>query len=244
MEIVSMLFSLFNSDDFPFGNYGMNMVVTSNDPTTPTLTVPIKMTIKAPDTLKVTALVEGFFNGSTMVADTVTAELRRAITPYALLESKKVFLNTSGFGKANFSSVVEGTPYYIVIKHRNSIETWSAAGQSFGGGILNYDFTTAQSQAYGSNMKLNGTKWCIYNGDVIRDNFIDGSDVAECFNASNLGLSGYVVTDVNGDAFVDGSDVSLAFNNSNLGIGAVYPSKKDLPTKNIEQNRSIIRSDK
>ena len=214
----------FQSDDFPLGDYSMNMVVTSNDPTTPTLTVPIKMTIKAPDTLKVTALVEGFFNGSTMVADTVTAELRRAITPFELLESKKVFLNSSGFGKANFSSVVEGTPYFIVVKHRNSIETWSAAGQSFSGGVLNYDFTDAQNKAYGNNMKLKGTKWSIYNGDITQDGLVDGSDLASADNANSNFVTGYVPTDVTGDNLVDGSDLSLVDNNNNAFIAKVVPA--------------------
>ena len=199
----------FKSEDFPLGNYGMNMVITSNDPATPSLTVPIKMTIKAPDTLKVTALMEGFFNGSTMVADTVTVELRRAITPYALLESKKIFLNTLGFGKVNFSSVVEGTPYYIVVKHRNSIETWSAAEQSFDGGVLNYDFTSAQTQALGSNLKLKGSKWCVYSGDVNQDGVVDITDVA-IVDVDNLNFAtGYKVTDVNGDNLVDLADVSV-----------------------------------
>ena len=234
----------FRSEDYPLGTYSMNMKVTSNDPLAPSVTIPIKMTIQLPVQLNLTALIEGLFNGATMVADTVLAELKKPIAPFQLLESKKIALNALGSGSANINSALEGTPYYIVVKHRNGVETWSASPQIFSGGIINYDFSIAQNKAYGNNMVQKGTKWCIYNGDVIRDGFIDGSDVSECFNASLLGLSGYVVTDLTGDDFVDGTDVTIAFNNSNLGIGASYPSKKNPPTKNIQLNNSESKSDK
>ena len=193
-------------------------------------------------TLNLTALIEGFYNGTTMVSDTVTVELRNTVAPYALLESKKVVLNTLGSGVGSFSAVSDGVPFYIALKHRNSIETWSATGKSFTSGSLTYDFTTDSTKAYGNNLVKKGSKWCIYSGDVNRDEFIDGSDLAECFNASNLGLSGYIVTDLNGDDFTDGTDGSIAFNNSNLGIGASYPSKKILPTIPIIKEESLINT--
>ena len=103
-------------------------------------------------TLNLTALIEGFYNGTTMVSDTVTVELRNTVAPYALLESKKVVLNTLGFGVGSFSAVSDGAPFYLVLKHRNSIETWSATGKSFTAGLLSYDFTTDSAKAFGFNM--------------------------------------------------------------------------------------------
>lgn len=38
----------FSSEDYPFGEYSMDMIVTSNDPSNPSLAVPIKMTIQNP----------------------------------------------------------------------------------------------------------------------------------------------------------------------------------------------------
>jgi hypothetical protein len=38
----------FKAEDFPMGNYSMDMVITSNSPTTPTITVPIQMQIAIP----------------------------------------------------------------------------------------------------------------------------------------------------------------------------------------------------
>ena len=188
-------------------------------------------TLTVAKTLNVSALIEGFYNGTTMVNDTVLVELRNSISPYSLVDQRKLVLNSSGSGSGLFFPPIDASLYYIVVKHRNSIETWSATGKSFTAGLLSYDFTTDSAKAYGNNMVKRGLKWCIFSGDINRDQFIDGSDVAECFNASNLGISGYVTADLNGDDFVDGSDVSIAFNNNNLGIGASYPSKKSLQKK-------------
>ncbi len=181
-----------------------------------------------PMTLNLTALIEGMYNSSIMVSDTLTVELRTATSPFTIVEFQKMVVNNSGVGTANFLNPIESELYYLVVKHRNALETWSGNGQSFSGGTLNYNFTTAAAQAFGNNMVQKGTKWCIYSGDVNQDAFIDGSDVAESFNASELGLSGYEATDLNGDEFVDGSDVSIVHNNNNLGIGVSCPSKKNL----------------
>jgi endonuclease I len=176
-----------------------------------------------PRTLNITAIIEGLFNGSVMVPDTITLELRNTSSPYSLLESKKVLLSSLGAGTASFDKVANGTSFYIVVKHRNSIETWGTTIKTFSSGLLNYDFTSGVDRAYGNNLKQVGPKWCIYSGDLNRDEFIDGSDVSDCFNASSIGQSGYVIPDLNGDDFVDGSDVSIVFNNNTLGIGAIYP---------------------
>ncbi len=184
----------------------------------------VELIPQSPYQLALTAMVEGFCNGTNMVSDTVTVELRSSSAPYNLVEQKKMLLNTSGYGTTSFTSLLESASYYLVVKHRNSIETWSASPQSFFSGLMYYDFTTAQNKAYGNNLVQKGSKWCIYSGDVNQDNFIDGSDVAASYNDSNLGVIGYVPTDLNGDDFVDGSDVSSAFNNSNSGIGASYPN--------------------
>src|ERR1035437_583023 len=73
-----------------------------------------------------TALIEGFYNGVTMIPDSVTVELHSAVSPYALVSSSKGLLNASGRGGFNFSGGIRGIAYYLVVKSRNSIETWSA----------------------------------------------------------------------------------------------------------------------
>ena len=81
--------------------------------------------------LSLTALIEGLYNGSTMVPDTVTVELHNSTSPYALVESQKGLLNSAGFGTFYFTVAVINTPYYIVVKSVNTIETWSATPQTF-----------------------------------------------------------------------------------------------------------------
>ncbi len=225
----------FQSEDYPLGDYSMDMIVTSNDLVSPTLTVPIKMTIQQSVLLNISALIEGFYNGATMISDTISVELRNSSAPYNLVEAKKIVLNSTGTGSGTFTAPAKTSSYYLVIKHRNSIETWSAVPQTFSSNPFSYDFTNAQNKAYGNNLKQKDSKWCIFSGDVNQDEFIDGSDVAESFNASALGILGYSAADLNGDEFVDGSDVSIAYNNNKLGIGAICPSKKINSTGNINK---------
>ena len=67
-----------------------------------------------------TALIEGLYNGSSMIPDSVTIELRNSSFPYSLVDQTKIFLNSSGQGNGKFYNAENGTPYYLVLKHRNS----------------------------------------------------------------------------------------------------------------------------
>lgn len=227
-NLVNVLIT-FRSEDYPVGEYSMNMVVTSNDPAKPTLTVPIRMTITIPVQLNLTAMIEGLSNGTTTIADTVSVELRKAISPFALIEGKKIALDDLGAGAANFSSVLEGTPYYIVVKHRNGLETWSANPLTFSAGSLAYDFTNAQNKAFGNNLKIKGTKWCFFSGDLNYDGIIDLSDIA-IIDLDNLSFAtGYRASDLTGDNIVDLSDVSLADNNNLNFVAKVTPTSTAKP---------------
>ena len=73
-----------------------------------------------------TALIEGFYDGTSMVSDTVTVELRNTSAPYSLIDQSKILLNNSGQGTGRFYNAINGTPYYLVVKHRNAVETWSS----------------------------------------------------------------------------------------------------------------------
>jgi hypothetical protein len=178
----------------------------------------------APLTLNLTALLEGFYDGSTMIADTVTVELHDGSSPYALIESEKGVLNTSGGGSFSFASGNNGVPYYLAIKHRNAVETWSASGQSFSSSSLSYNFTTGSSQAYGDNMVYKGTKWCLYSGDVNQDGIVDSGDLGVVDNDNANYISGYTVTDVNGDDIVDSGDLGIVDNNNSNYVGKITPA--------------------
>jgi hypothetical protein len=188
-------------------------------------------------TLNLTLLVEGLFNGSVMISDTVTSELHNISSPYTLLESKNITLNTSGTGSASYSTVADATPFYIVIKHRNGLETWSRTAQQFTGGSLSYDFTTDSAKAFGFNMIKKGNKWCIYSGDTNRDGWVDLNDEIAVVNDINLFVSGIALaTDINGDTWVDLSDIITVVNNTNAFVF------KQVPTVVIE--KPIIETEK
>jgi len=173
--------------------------------------------------LTINALIEGFYNGITNNPDTITVQLRSSVYPYSLVDQQKVYLNNAGIGTGKFYNTANGTPYYIVIKHRNAVETWSATTQSFTNGVMSYDFTTVQSKAYGTNLKLVNGKWCIYGGDVDQDGYITSNDLNAVYNANLSGSNGYVNSDLTGDSFVDAADVSIAFTNYVLGIESKKP---------------------
>lgn len=179
--------------------------------------------LSQPKNLTIAGLIEGFFNGLTMVTDTVVVQLHTVSSPYSLVESSKLLLNSSGTGTGNFYYAVDGSSYYLAVKHRNGLETWSGSGQMFSGGTLTYDFTAGSGQAYGNNMIQKVSKWCFFSGDVNQDGVIDISDVGTV-DIDNLNfVGGYTSTDVNGDNLVDLSDLSIVDTNNLNFISRITP---------------------
>ena len=154
----------------------------------------------------------------------VTVELHNSTTPYALVESQTGSLSTAGIGTFSFTTALNSTPYYIVVKTWNTLETWSASAQSFTSYALSYNFTTAAAQAYGNNLKQIGTKWCIYSGDVNQDGFVNLSDCNLINNDSYNLVNGYVVTDLTGDLYTNLSDLLIVNNNSYGLVSKNVPS--------------------
>jgi hypothetical protein len=194
--------------------------------------------------LSFTASIQGFTNSGTglMVPDTISCIIKNGTTPYATIDSVKVYLNSNGQGTAIFSKALLGTNYYLRIKHRNAIETWSNL-ISFSNTTPSYNFTTAQSQAFGSNQVLVGSKWCIYNGDVNQDGAVDIFDVSAVNNDNVTFVSGYVNTDINGDGSVDLFDLSIDDNNNAAFVSKIVPT--GAPTiSQVKQQFKIINKNK
>jgi hypothetical protein len=130
---------------------------------------------------------------------------------------------TNGTILAQFPPSTEGQSYWLSIKHRNHINTWSANPITVNEYSL-YDFTTAASQAYGSNqVQVGPGTWAMYSGDITQDGVVDGLDYNDWENDSNNFAGGYFTTDLNGDGIVDGLDFILWETNSNDFVGAVIP---------------------
>ena len=158
------------------------------------------------------------------IADQVTVELHNALN-YSNIVYSLGLVNVSTSGNIAISAIpaLYNSSYYLTIRHRNSIETTSASAISFAGTTVNYDFSTAATQAYGNNLKHMGTVYAIYGGDATQDGYVDGSDMAVVDNASTAVLHGYNPQDVNGDGIVDGSDMAMVDNNSTAIVQAIKP---------------------
>ena len=175
-------------------------------------------------------LIEGLYDEATnrlSMRDTVKAYLRNIFTPFEVVDSTAAVIDSISFiGNFRFLNATSGT-YYLVIKHRNSIETWSEPGgvHFTQGTLISYDFTKDSTKAYGSNMVKKGSKWCIYSGDVNQDGLVDIKDVARVNKAVRVGLIGYSAEDLNGDNIVDASDLLIVTTNSNSLIRRIAPSK-------------------
>lgn len=164
---------------------------------------------------------QGIGNSTTYVDD-ITVELQNA-TNGNLVASTSAQLQTNGLAKATFPSTVTGT-FYIVIKHRNTIQTWSATPQSVGTTSITYDFSNALNKTYGNNaVQVDSGVFAFYSGDVNQDGFIDAFDVVPVMNDIDLLLEGNLATDINGDGFIDSFDLPILFNNNDNLIEVLKP---------------------
>lgn len=188
----------------------------------------ISVIINKSTLLNLTVIPEAFYrtlSNRLNMKDTVRVYLRNSTAPYSLVDSAKAKIDSLTFtGAFTFQNLSSGN-YYIQVKHRNCIETWSkSGGESFTTGVTkSYDFTTAASQAYSGNMILRGSKYCIYSGDPDQDGTVNLTDIINTYNAASVFTTGYVVTDINGDNSVDLTDVLFCYNNSTNFVTKITP---------------------
>lgn len=175
-----------------------------------------------------TLSIEGFFHGPTSMlrmSDTVTLYLRSSSAPFQRVDSCTSVIDSATFrGAYNFYNADSGS-YYLQIKHRNSIETWSRAGGELlmPGGYYQYNFTNSQNKAYGNNLVFTGNRFSIYSGDVDQNGVINLNDMIAAYNDASQFLTGYKNTDVTGDNITNLEDIILIFNNSAKFIGRITP---------------------
>lgn len=141
--------------------------------------------------------------------------------------SSKVILHTDGTASISLPFAVLGNSYYIALKHRNSVETWSASPVSITY-PTSYDFTTGLTKAYSDGinpaMKNMGLGiYALYGADVNQDGTVDGSDMNEVDNNTSIAAFGYDNSDVNGDGASDGLDMNVVDNNTQLGLFFARP---------------------
>ncbi len=139
--------------------------------------------------------------------------------------SVRVVLHNNGTATCVFPQDVIGNSYYIAVKTRTAIETWSRNPLLFTAPSVSYDFSSGLAQAYedGLNppMKVMGGITAFYSGDINQDGGIDGNDMNDIDN--NPGGFGYDISDINGDMGTDGNDMNYPDNNGRLGLFYARP---------------------
>ncbi|MBK8551759.1 MAG: hypothetical protein IPL53_12120 [Ignavibacteria bacterium] len=154
----------------------------------------------------------------------VTVELRNATSPYALVESSAGIAGGDFANVIEFGNAVEGTPYYVVVKSINMIETWSASTVTFNSSGANYDFTSSISQAFGGNQTLSGSGIpSVYQGDVNQNGFVDLTDVTITYGFVQS-FTTSAATDLDCNGSTDLSDLITVFNNAKAFVSVEKPT--------------------
>ncbi|OPX61174.1 MAG: hypothetical protein A4E25_00036 [Methanobacterium sp. PtaB.Bin024] len=141
---------------------------------------------------------------------TGTASNTKAAERAAFLKSDGTIVDTDGTSPVTFSGLSVGN-YYVVVRHRNHLAIMTATTIPLSSSSSLYNFTTAQSQAYGTDaMKvLSGGTYGMNTGDGNQDGFVTSTD----FNVFNpkftSAASGYEYPDWNLDGFVTSTDFNF-----------------------------------
>ncbi|MBL7773213.1 MAG: hypothetical protein JNM95_10140 [Chitinophagaceae bacterium] len=188
--------------------------------------------------LYVKCLLQGFYAGNASMypvltqsgllsplsfTDTVTVELHENSAGFPLSSSFTGIIHSNGQINCHVPLNEIGTSRYLVIKHRNHVETWSANPVLITNNVV-FDFTTAASQAFGDNQSESEPGiYTLISGDINHDNGIDVFDYLEMDPDIINGAFGYLNTDLNGDGSVDAFDYIVIDPNIISGISAATP---------------------
>ena len=157
--------------------------------------------------------------------DTIYVELRDQTSPTTVLASGSAILGTNGQASFTFPGSVNGANGYIAVFHRNAVQTWSDIVTFTS--TMNYDFTTAATQAYSSNLVETSTGsgiWAIYSGDIApQDEVVDFIDQIILDNDVFNFAFGYNPSDLTGDGASDFLDQIILDNNVFNFVGSYHP---------------------
>jgi len=219
-------------------NYTVNVNNLCNSTGTVTVTVNSCNTAS----VNINAFLQGFYlKGGTMkavsdplsspgICDTITLYLANVTAPYNITDTLISLLHTDGTCTFSSSSTATGVPRYLILRHRNSLETWSAIPVMINP-TTNYNFTTNGTSAFGSNMvEVESGTYALWSGDIggpgtpgIQDGVIDNHDMSILETMLGNLNNGYVYSDLTGDQMTEASDQSLLENNLILILSIQRP---------------------
>ena len=217
---------------YPVGTYTVSAIDTKGCSATTLVSI---SSCSSPLTL--TFFIQGYYVGAgimqpallnqgettnTTVCDSVDISLYESTAPYALAGTWRTVLQTNGYCSIH-PGPFNGN-YYIGIKHRNAVHTWSAVPVYLGNGPASYDFSTAANKAYGDNQKqMADGPWALFSGDINQDENIDLLDNGDLDQGISNFYFGYVPSDVNGDGNVDLLDMPTLEENITDFIYSIHP---------------------
>ncbi len=139
----------------------------------------------------------------------------------------KTTLTTNAKAQAVFPCATIGKYYYVAVKHRNTIETWSKNPVLI---KLNnyYNFSDSVNHSFGNGINppikyIGSGKFAAYSGDINQDGSADVLDLQDVENDAYQFQFGYINSDCNGDGAADALDMQIIENNSMLFIYKARP---------------------
>ncbi len=168
---------------------------------------------------------------SNPVTEWIKVELRNAVTPATVVDSRSGLLlsngkivDMDGVSPLTFNNAAAGT-YHIAVIHRNHIDFRTNTALSFTAGTSTMvDFTIAAPNVFNTALKLiGGTTSAMYAGDANGDNRINLSDYLLWFSKNNTASYPYSIlstsaanADFNLNPGVNLSDYLKWFTNNNV----------------------------
>ncbi len=164
---------------------------------------------------------------------TGTASSTKIAARAGFLKSDGTIVDTDGTSLLGFSGISSGS-YYIVVRHRNHVAVMSSNPVALTGTSVLYDFTTGQTQAFGSSAmaSLSAGVFGLYAGDVTANGVLkysgSGNDSGPIYARIGGGsvsatVTGYFGEDTNMNGIVkySGAQNDRAIIYANIGGGSV-----------------------
>jgi hypothetical protein len=134
------------------GNYSVTVTNLNNcRAISPATTVTVNICFLS---LNMKCYIEGYYQGNgtqaavldpvalPSICDSITVELHQSFSPYDLAYTANGTIDINGNGSFVFPGGILGNSFYVVIRHRMALETWSKNPVLFNASSVNMDFTT------------------------------------------------------------------------------------------------------
>ncbi len=160
------------------------------------------------------------------IADRIQVDLFNGTAPYSPLgvSISGIDLATSGLATFQISSSHNGN-YYIRVRNRNHLETWSSIAVPFNTSTVHYDFTSSMTQAFGVDAQtlVDIGKYAFYVGDLDQNGWVDADDFNLFEPNLTAGSVGFLTSDFNGSGWVDADDFNLFEPRLTSGVAVQNP---------------------